>query len=76
MRVAHSAVQQRVLEVDADDAPAGQALRPSAWVSTPSPQPMSSSERGRGALRSSSSSVRSKRAIRRRTTGLVEPYLS
>ena len=45
------------------------------WVSTPSPQPTSSSVVG-AAWAYSSSSVPSKRAISRLTTGLVEPYLS
>ena len=45
------------------------------WVSTPSPQPTSSSDCG-AACANSSSSVRSKPAISRLTTGLVEPYLS
>src|SRR4051794_9626391 len=44
-------------------------------VSTPSPQPTSSSDVG-SACTKSSSSVRSKPAMRRRTTGFVEPYLS
>ena len=45
------------------------------WVSTPSPQPTSRIERG-AAWPNSSASVRSKPAISRWTTGLVEPYLS
>ena len=45
------------------------------WVSTASPQPTSSSDCGSACVKSSSS-VRSKPAISRRTTGFVEPYLS
>jgi hypothetical protein len=44
-------------------------------VSTPSPQPTSRIDSG-AAFRHSSSSVDSKPCINRRTTGLVEPYLS
>ena len=44
-------------------------------VSTPSPQPTSSTERGE-AFAHSSSSVRSKPAISFLTTGFEEPYLS
>src|SRR5947207_2611372 len=44
-------------------------------VSTPSPHPTSSTERGE-AFAHSSSSVRSKPAISFLTTGLLEPYLS
>src|SRR5215207_1537857 len=44
-------------------------------VSTPSPQPTSSSDCGSASVKSSSS-VPSKRAMRRRTTGFFEPYLS
>ena len=44
-------------------------------VSTPSPQPTSRIDCG-AACANSSSSVRSKPAISRLTTGLVEPYLS
>ena len=45
------------------------------WVSTPSPQPTSSSDCGAARV-NSSSRVRSKPAMSRRTTGFVEPYLS
>src|SRR4051794_39607917 len=45
------------------------------WVSTPSPQPTSRTERGE-AFAHSSSSVRSKPAISFLTTGLDDPYLS
>ena len=66
---------QRVVEVDADDA-ALVARRCAHWcVSTPSPQPTSSKDGG-SASPNSSSSVPSKAAMKRRTTGLVEPYLS
>ena len=44
-------------------------------VSTPSPQPTSSSDCA-SAFVNSSSSVPSKPAMSRRTTGFVEPYLS
>jgi hypothetical protein len=49
--------------------------RAKRWVRTPSPQPTSSTVRG-AARANSSPSDRSKPAIRRLTTGLVEPYLS
>ncbi len=44
-------------------------------VSTPSPQPMSRIDRAAASV-NSSSRLRSKPAISRRTTGFVEPYLS
>ena len=46
-----------------------------SWVSTPSPQPTSSTEVGAASVHNASRSAW-KRSIRRRTTGLVEPYLS
>ena len=47
-----------------------------SWVSTPSPQPTSSTDRGRRRARRARRACAWKPAIRRRTTGLVEPYLS
>ena len=68
-------VERRVVEVDADDALVAEAPRPLLDEHALAAADVEDRLRARPATKSSSS-VRSKPAIRRRTTGLFDPYLS